>query len=613
MSKRYIGGLISAFNILKVANAPTIGAVSPNCTKVCVAFTAPSCVGGGAITSYTAVSCPGFKTGTGTTSPVQVTCLTNGTNYTFTVNANNAYGPSSFSAASSSVNPYAPKNSQTYASPGTYTWVAPAGVSSVSVVAVGAGGGGCAGVNAVGGGGGGLGYKNNYSVTPGNSYTIVVGAGSYQTTGGCSYFVNTSTVKGGGGIKGSTGGTYTGCGGGNGGAGGNYYRCRNGGGGGAGGYSGNGGAGGRGSCSSIAGSGGGASGGGGACASGGCKYGGGGGGVGLFGQGTSGAAVGGCVGGNAGSGGGNGTGGNFSGASTGFGGVFGGGAPGGNGCPSTKLKPGSGGVRIVWPGNARQFPSTCVSTSGESGSAIFAGTPGCYTWIAPAGITKVSVVAVGAGSIGATRSCGNQGGSGGSLSYLNNYSVTPGTSYPIKIGATGNPSGQGSYFNNTTTLYAKGGKCVVTANAGTASFLGGCQGINTSGTRGAGGGGAAGYSGAGGNGGSLGFPGGCAGSGGGGGGGPIGANTIGGGAGGGVGLFGQGTSGNSGSQGGSGGTSGTIPSSGPSGGVGGLYGGGGGGYGACGSGPGGSGGQGAIRIVWPGCTRSFPSTCVGVP
>ena len=107
MSKRYIGGLISAFNSLKVANAPTIGAVSGSCASVCVAFTAPSCVGGGAITSYIAVSNPGFKTGTGSTSPVTVNCLTNGTSYTFTVSANNAYGPSAFSAASSSVSPVA--------------------------------------------------------------------------------------------------------------------------------------------------------------------------------------------------------------------------------------------------------------------------------------------------------------------------------------------------------------------------------------------------------------------------------------------------------------------------------------------------------------------------
>lgn len=38
------------------------------------------------------------------------------------------------------------------------------------------GGGGAFDVNYQGGGGGGLGYKNNIAVTPGNSYTVVVGA-----------------------------------------------------------------------------------------------------------------------------------------------------------------------------------------------------------------------------------------------------------------------------------------------------------------------------------------------------------------------------------------------------------------------------------------------------
>ena len=107
MSRRYIGSLIDAFNALKVANAPTIGTASGGaCGTASVAFTAPSCVGGGAVTGYTAVSCPGFKTGTGTTSPVTVTCLTNGTAYTFKVNATNVFGPSAFSAASSSATPF---------------------------------------------------------------------------------------------------------------------------------------------------------------------------------------------------------------------------------------------------------------------------------------------------------------------------------------------------------------------------------------------------------------------------------------------------------------------------------------------------------------------------
>ena len=112
-----------------------------------------------------------------------------------------------------------PTNGQAeFTTPGTYTWVAPPDVTSVSVVAIGGGGGGSASVtgqndNSWGaGGGGGLGYKNNISVTPGQSYNVVVGYGGTgaidgpQTTaegqggaGGDSYFISDTTVKGGGG------------------------------------------------------------------------------------------------------------------------------------------------------------------------------------------------------------------------------------------------------------------------------------------------------------------------------------------------------------------------------------------------------------------------------
>ena len=145
-----------------------------------------------------------------------------------------------------------PQNS-TYTTPGSYSWTCPTGVTSVSVVAVGGGGVGNDASNGGGaGGGGGLGYKNNISVTPGQSYTVVVGAAPAQDSGndgGDSYFINTSTVKGGGGdgsttSNGGNGGTYTGDGGGNGGAGGAGGSTYEGGGGGAGGYSADGGDGG---------------------------------------------------------------------------------------------------------------------------------------------------------------------------------------------------------------------------------------------------------------------------------------------------------------------------------------------------------------------------------
>ena len=162
-------------------------------------------------------------------------------------------------------------NNNFYSTPGTFTWVAPANVYSVSVLCVGAGGGGSFGVTA--GGGGGLGWKNNISVVPGQSYTVVVGAGGIGgqagtgstnlldgVRGGNSYFISTSTVAGFGGLGGisalrrnlsifsSTGGSFVGDGGGNGGDGGTDdgvgSPAFSGGGGGAGGYTGNGGRGG---------------------------------------------------------------------------------------------------------------------------------------------------------------------------------------------------------------------------------------------------------------------------------------------------------------------------------------------------------------------------------
>ena len=72
---------------------------------------------------------------------------------------------------------------------GTYTWTAPLGVTSVSVVCVGGGAGGGSGgfegSGISGGGGGGLGWKNNITVVPEQTYTVVVGLGGYSTaTGG---------------------------------------------------------------------------------------------------------------------------------------------------------------------------------------------------------------------------------------------------------------------------------------------------------------------------------------------------------------------------------------------------------------------------------------------
>ena len=337
--------------------APTIGTATAGNAQASVTFTAPACTGypSGGITGYRVISTPGCVSNTGASSPIVVTGLSNGTAYTFKAQATNATGYGPLSAASNSVTPIAPVVGQdAYTTAGTFTWVAPSGVTSVSVVAVGAGrdNSGVAG----GVGGGGLGYKNNYSVTSGSSYTVVVGNRATSSTD--SYFISTCVVKGGGGQLGSpsaggTGGTYTGDGGGNGGAGGTPVSCTitgTSGGGGAGGYSGNGGKGGNNNVAGCAGSGGGAGGGAGAkpCVAGA----GGGGGVGILGQGSSGAggtvyvSCAGLIAGRGGSGGCNGA--------SGTGGLYGGGAAGGGNTSR------GGAVRIIYPGNTRSFPSTCT-------------------------------------------------------------------------------------------------------------------------------------------------------------------------------------------------------------------------------------------------------------
>ena len=109
MSMRYQAGIILAgYNPLLVANAPTIGTATGGNVSASVTFTAPADVGGGAITGYIVVSTPSSISGTGTSSPITVSGLTNGTAYTFKVFATNAYGPSPLSAASNSVTPAVP-------------------------------------------------------------------------------------------------------------------------------------------------------------------------------------------------------------------------------------------------------------------------------------------------------------------------------------------------------------------------------------------------------------------------------------------------------------------------------------------------------------------------
>lgn len=88
-----------------VPDAPVIGvATETGTTTASVAFGAPASDGGYPITTYTVTSLPGSVTATGTSSPINVTGLTSGTAYTFTVTATNSIGTSSPSQASNSIN-----------------------------------------------------------------------------------------------------------------------------------------------------------------------------------------------------------------------------------------------------------------------------------------------------------------------------------------------------------------------------------------------------------------------------------------------------------------------------------------------------------------------------
>jgi len=273
-------------------------------------------------------------------------------------------------------NGYQPQGDSIYTTPGTYTWICPANVTSVSVVCIGGGGGGDNGFGHSSGGGASLGWKNNISVVPGNSYTLRVGqggssgsqaySGQYGNDGESSYFISTSTVRGGAGANGQGNQGYVGDGGGNGGAGQHNSSTDNGwGGGGCGGYNGAGGSTNAPSAQPASGSGGGA---GGMSGSSDTIGAGGGGGVGIYGRGADGVnATTTGYGGTGGSGGANGN--NGSGvASGGSGGLYGGGGAmgakdylgeyfgrgGGLG--------GNGAVRIMW-GGERSFPDNAPELS----------------------------------------------------------------------------------------------------------------------------------------------------------------------------------------------------------------------------------------------------------
>lgn len=287
-----------------------------------------------------------------------------------------------------------PQGQQLFETVGTQSLIVPNSVNFLSAVLVGAGAGGSTNWANQGGGGGALAYANQIPVTPGETLTLIIGAGGSQTSAGGDTIIKRGstvlfTAQGGQYAATSTRATFvSGAITAKGGSGGLCANTSSSGGGGAGGYSGNGGDGSYGSPNTGYGTqgpnGGSGNGGGGGGGSGyqSSTYGfGGGGGVGLYGEGASGAAGNSTVGndfsytssGYGGFGGKGGSGGeqgspnsnssqSVNGRTTysGEGGKFGGGG-GGSGTSlsgnANFCRGGQGGARVIW-GAGRAFPST---------------------------------------------------------------------------------------------------------------------------------------------------------------------------------------------------------------------------------------------------------------
>ena len=91
---------------------------------------------------YTIADTSGVVSITTTSNSAIISGLSPLTSYAFNVYATNIAGAGSISTSSNSITTLVASSSTAYTFPGTYSWIAPAGVTSVSAVVVGGGGGG---------------------------------------------------------------------------------------------------------------------------------------------------------------------------------------------------------------------------------------------------------------------------------------------------------------------------------------------------------------------------------------------------------------------------------------------------------------------------------------
>lgn len=162
-----------------VPNTPTNIRVIVGNSKLIVFFDAPTNT---TVNFYTVSTDSGLST-TGTSSPVILNGITNGTLYTISVTATNVAGtslPTSLGPIDSSYT----FTTTSFTSTGSVSWTAPAYVTTVEYLVVGGGGGGGGGYDTGGGGGGGGGMvlTGSLSVIPESMYAVTVGSGGAAST-----------------------------------------------------------------------------------------------------------------------------------------------------------------------------------------------------------------------------------------------------------------------------------------------------------------------------------------------------------------------------------------------------------------------------------------------
>jgi len=95
---------------MSVPAAPTEVRAEAGDGQAIVSFTAPTDDGGSDVLAYQVTIMPGNRTVTGTASPITITGLTNGTTYSFTVQAINSVGVGGLSDPSNRVTPHKPRD-----------------------------------------------------------------------------------------------------------------------------------------------------------------------------------------------------------------------------------------------------------------------------------------------------------------------------------------------------------------------------------------------------------------------------------------------------------------------------------------------------------------------